>query len=130
MSALAPIDANPCQSCGACCGYSENWPRFTIEDDSALDAIPAALVNARQSGMRCEADRCAALSGTIGQATACTIYALRPEVCRDCQPGDPECAMARRKFRLPPLPTTLAEDEADQWAASGPSPSPSSNSDS
>lgn len=36
--------------------------------------------------------------------------------------------MARRKFRLPPLPA--APDEDDQWAASGPSPSPSSKSDS
>lgn len=110
MNALPPIEAeNPCQSCGACCGYSENWPRFTIEDDAALDAIPAALVNQRLSGMRCEANRCAALSGTIGQATACTIYALRPEVCRDCQPGDPECLMARRKFRLPPLPAEITD---------------------
>ena len=94
---------NPCQGCGACCGYSANWPRFTIESDEALDAIPAELVNARQSGMRCDGDRCAALAGTIGEATRCTIYELRPEVCRVCQPGDDECNMARRKFRLPPL---------------------------
>jgi Fe-S-cluster containining protein len=119
MSAPPPIEAdNPCQSCGACCGYSENWPRFTIEDDAALDAIPAALVNERLSGMRCEDNRCTALNGTIGQATACTIYALRPEVCRDCQPGDPECLMARRKFRLPPLPLR-SQAEVDQLGASG-----------
>lgn len=128
MTALAPTDANTCQSCGACCSYSENWPRFTIEDDAALDAIPAALVNARLSGMRCDADRCAALSGTIGQATACTIYPLRPEVCRDCLPGDPECAMARRKFRLPPLPSALAE--TDQLATSGAGASSDSSSES
>lgn len=94
---------NPCQACGACCAYSSNWPRFSTEDDAALDAIPAELVNARGSGMRCESDRCAALKGNIGEATACSIYALRPEVCRNCMPGDAECATARRRFGLPAL---------------------------
>jgi Fe-S-cluster containining protein len=92
-----------CQACGACCGYSENWPRFTVEEDEALDLIPPALVNDRLSGMRCENDRCCALEGKIGEATKCGIYALRPEVCHTCMPGDAECAMARRKFGLPAL---------------------------
>ena len=90
-----------CKACGACCAYSENWPRFSIEDDDALARIPSELVNARGSGMRCDNDRCAALAGSIGEATACTIYAIRPEVCRTCMPGDAECAMARRKYGLP-----------------------------
>jgi Fe-S-cluster containining protein len=91
---------NPCQACGACCAYSQNWPRFSTEDDAALDLIPPELVNAQGSGMRCDGDRCAALQGRIGVATACAIYAVRPEVCRTCLPGDVECAMARRKFGL------------------------------
>ena len=104
---IADSTSSPCQSCGACCGYSRNWPRFTIEDDAALDLIPAQLVNERLSGMRCEGERCAALTGKIGEATACGIYAVRPEVCRTCMPGDPECAMARRKFGLPLLRGTM-----------------------
>ncbi len=92
---------NPCQPCGACCSYSRNWPRFTTEDDAALDLIPEKYVNERLSGMRCDGERCSAL---IGKATACGIYDIRPEVCRTCQPGDPECAMARQKFGLPVLP--------------------------
>ncbi len=94
---------SPCQSCGACCSYSENWPRFTIEDDAALDLIPQKFVNDRLSGMRCDGNRCSALSGKIGEATSCTIYAVRPEVCRTCMPGDPECAMARKRHGLPVL---------------------------
>ena len=94
---------NPCLACGACCAYSENWPRFSTEDDAALDLIPQELVNARGSGMRCEGDRCAARKGKIGEATSCAIYAVRPEVCRTCQPGDAECAMARKKYGLPAL---------------------------
>jgi uncharacterized protein len=53
--------------------------------------------------MRCEGNRCSALSGKVGEATACTIYAVRPEVCRTCMPGDPECAMARKRHGLPAL---------------------------
>jgi uncharacterized protein len=97
--AAADLDS-PCQACGACCSYSSNWPRFTVEADAALDLIPTELVNDRLSGMRCEGERCAALQGKVGVATACTIYAIRPEVCRTCMPGDAECAMARRRFGL------------------------------
>ena len=53
--------------------------------------------------MRCDGDRCAALNGTVGEATSCAIYAVRPEVGRTCMPGDAECAMARRKYGLPVL---------------------------
>lgn len=93
----------PCVNCGACCAYSANWPRFSTEEDGALDLIPAGLVNQRRSGMRCDGDRCAALKGQIGLATSCTIYAVRPEVCRTCMPGDAECTMARVRFGLTPL---------------------------
>lgn len=99
----AASDASPCQACGACCAYSENWPRFTTEDDATLDRIPARFVNQRQSGMRCDGDRCSALGGKVGELTACVIYDIRPEVCRTCMPGDPECEMARRRHGLPLL---------------------------
>jgi Fe-S-cluster containining protein len=100
----APDDfARICQSCGACCAYSANWPRFSTEEDAALDLIPPNLVNAAQSGMRCDGDRCAALAGKIGVATSCTIYDVRPEVCRSCVPGDAECDMARKRHGLPRL---------------------------
>ena len=94
---------SPCQACGACCAYSQNWPRFTTEDDAALGLIPENFVNERQAGMRCDGDRCSALSGQIGIATRCVIYAVRPEVCRTCMPGDVECNMARRRHGLPVL---------------------------
>src|SRR5258707_7270315 len=88
---------SPCQACGACCSYSSSWPRFTTEDDAALDLIPEKFVNERLSGMRCEGDRCSALAGKGGEATSCLIYAMRAEVCHTCMPGDPACAMARQR---------------------------------
>ena len=96
----ADSSCSPCQACGACCSYSSNWPRFTTEDDAALDLIPEKFVNDRLSGMRCDGDRCCALTGKVGIATACGIYAVRPEVCRTCMPGDAECDMARRRHGL------------------------------
>jgi Fe-S-cluster containining protein len=96
-------ETSPCQACGACCSYSSNWPRFTTEDDATLDLIPQKFVNDKLSGMRCEGERCSALSGKIGVATSCGIYPIRPEVCRTCMPGDPECAVARRRHGLPAL---------------------------
>jgi Fe-S-cluster containining protein len=53
--------------------------------------------------MRCDGERCSALSGKIGVAVSCVIYAVRPEVCRTCMPGDAECSMARRRHGLPVL---------------------------
>ncbi|HEY3643552.1 MAG TPA: YkgJ family cysteine cluster protein [Xanthobacteraceae bacterium] len=92
-----------CQSCGACCAYSKEWPRFSTEDDADLARIPPAFVDDTQGRMRCNGDRCTALLGDIGIATSCTVYAVRPEVCRTCLPGDDACRMARLAFGLAPI---------------------------
>ena len=99
--ALPSIPEFDCQSCGACCAYSADWPRFSTEDDAQLDRIPAKLVSATETGMRCEGARCSALAGKVGQATSCTIYEIRPDVCRACMPGDGDCLIARKAFGLP-----------------------------
>ena len=94
---------SPCQACGACCSYSQNWPRFTTEDDAALDLIPEKFVN--EQIVR-HALRRRPLLGAVGQdrrGDRCGIYAVRPEVCRTCMPGDAECDMARRRHGLPAL---------------------------
>jgi hypothetical protein len=105
MSELHPSDLTAlCQFCGACCATSREWPRFSLETEAELDLIPEVLINDEFSGMRCEGDRCLALSGKVGERTACSIYAFRPLVCRACQPGDEECQLARAKHGLAPLP--------------------------
>jgi Fe-S-cluster containining protein len=101
-------DAGPagpfdCQSCGACCSYSAEWPRFSTEDDAQLDRIPQEYVAADESGMRWDGVRCSALSGEVGKATVCGIYEVRPDVCRACIPGGDDCLMARRAHGLPVL---------------------------
>jgi uncharacterized protein len=89
-----------CRACGACCAYSRDWPRFSMETDAEIASIPAQLINRTGSGMRCVGDRCSALIGAIGRSTSCGIYAVRPEVCRACQPGDDACRMARERHGL------------------------------
>jgi uncharacterized protein len=89
-----------CRACGACCSYSSEWPRFSVEDDADLDRIPRAFVADGEGRMRCRGDRCSALVGEVGRSTSCAVYAVRPEVCRACLPGDGACNMARRRFNL------------------------------
>ena len=101
MSDLEARPAYDCQACGACCSFSADWPRFSIESDEDLDKIPEKFVAADLSGMRCDGVRCSALTGEVGKFTACGIYAVRPDVCRTCLPGDPECLMAREAAGLP-----------------------------
>lgn len=110
-----PAPEFDCRTCGACCSYAPEWPRFTLESDLALARIPPALVNAAGTGIRCTGDRCGALAGTVGGSVSCGIYSVRPDVCRDCMPGDEACYIARARFGLPVI--------ADQTAGgSGESP--------
>jgi hypothetical protein len=93
-------EADACRACGACCSYSAEWPRFSLETDADLERIPRAYVDDERGRMRCEGDRCAALMGEVGVATSCAAYAVRPQVCRACLPGDDACHMARQRFNL------------------------------
>jgi len=97
------LAAADCRACGACCSFSAEWPRFSLETDADLAQIPRAYVEDEHGRMRCGGDRCAALIGEVGVATACAIYRVRPEVCKACLPGDAACRMARRRFHLPDL---------------------------
>jgi len=96
-------DASICRSCGACCAFSRDWPRFTTETDAEIDCIAGTFVDDGLDRMRCDGDRCAALVGEVGASTTCAVYAVRPDVCRACEPGDEACGIARHKFGLVPL---------------------------
>lgn len=98
--AASSLTANDCQTCGACCDYSREWPRFSLEDPTTLARIPAAYVDDENGRMRCDGNRCRALDGDIGVKTTCTIYEWRPYVCRDCLPGDEACMIARHHHGL------------------------------
>jgi Fe-S-cluster containining protein len=102
-SPAGELTAADCRTCGACCSFSADWPRFSLETDADLDRIPRAYIDDERGRMRCSGNRCTALVGAVGVATACAIYSIRPEVCTACLPGDDACRMARRHFNLPEL---------------------------
>jgi Fe-S-cluster containining protein len=95
--------ADPCRTCGACCAFDARWPSFTTDSDADIAAIPAAYVNTENTGMHCNGNRCSALEGKVGTETTCLAYAVRPDVCRACEPGSAECSMARQAYGLPML---------------------------
>ena len=101
-NARTVTEASHCQTCAACCSYSREWPRFTTEADADIARISSEFIDDQLGRMRCNGDRCSALVGVVGASTSCAIYAVRPEVCRACEPGDDACQMARQKFGLPP----------------------------
>jgi uncharacterized protein len=60
--------------------------------------------------MRCNGNRCAALVGDVGISTARAIYAVRPDVCKACLPGD-GCAsvgLIAIQFPVAKMDTTTA----------------------
>ncbi len=79
-------DANPCMSCGACCAHF----RIMLHSDEVepVGRVPRALVNPVgaafcMKGTDVFPPRCIALEGELGQVVRCTIYADRPQVCRE-----------------------------------------------
>lgn len=94
---------SPCTTCGACCAFAADWPRFSLETDEVIARLPPGLVDLPNNRMRWEGNRCSALLGNVGVVTACAVYKDRPEVCRACEVGDDACTMARTRYGLSPL---------------------------
>lgn len=69
----AALTASECQACGACCSFSLEWPRFSLESDAQLNLIPPAYVDSELGRMRCIGNRCAALVGDVGTSTVRAI---------------------------------------------------------
>jgi Fe-S-cluster containining protein len=96
----AELSSAACQSCGACCSFSAEWPRFSLESEADIGRIPRALVDDARGRMLCSGNRCGALVGEVGVGTSCAIYDQRPDVCRACMPGDDACRLARQHFGI------------------------------
>ena len=104
-----------CQACGACCANSQpnkDEDYFDYVEVLAADRLskepahrlrkltvlnPAGERHLRLVG---EDQRCIALTGEVGVSVGCGIYALRPKPCHRVQPGDRECRVRRREWRI------------------------------
>lgn len=107
-------DASPCLTCGACCAFfrvSFYWG----EVQSAGGVVPDNLTQQVTPHLSCmqgtekSPTRCVALSGTLGEQVACTIYENRSSTCREfAMSGENgihnnDCDRARAAHNLPPL---------------------------
>jgi Fe-S-cluster containining protein len=98
-----PTLALDCQTCGACCHGDEGWVHVDAADDARVDSSPALsahVVLTRHGGyvkrsLRMVGGACSALAKTPSGVT-CTIYEVRPSVCRELESGSDACHAARR----------------------------------
>ena len=91
---------HPCRACGACCrqlpvSFHENEINVSLARFVEPDHPNHVRMRRADSGA------CAALEGTCGKFTTCTVYADRPSPCRDFEPSwefgraNPHCDAAR-----------------------------------
>ena len=101
-----------CDPCGACC--REAFDSVPVSDEDLARLGPHAdVVREHDDGWRdlhrvpsplgC-GTRCVALRGDGGADTPfrCVVYAVRPQNCRDLDPGSEACLTARRRVGITP----------------------------
>lgn len=86
---MSTQEENPCISCGLCCSnFRVSFYHGEIEG-MPFGFVPAALVEKLNESRACmkgtsqKNPRCIALSGTLCEQVACTIYEQRPTPCRE-----------------------------------------------
>ncbi len=104
-----------CLTCGACCVspfLGEGYIQVNAAEEDRLGRMGLPVLELIDDpedrvvllGTKINAARirvCIALSGTVGTEVACSIYADRPELCRQFEAGSPECHEARRAAGIP-----------------------------
>lgn len=103
-----------CRTCGACClsEYArlttyiplseEDLGRFTASMRRrlvVLDRMGLPNLGVKRHG-RGTQKICTQHVGRVGHKSACSIYARRPEACREFEPGSEACQYARRDAGL------------------------------
>jgi Fe-S-cluster containining protein len=107
----APPD---CLTCGACCASpfeGAGYIRLSVAEEErlgrkglpVLEVLPdpedrIVLLGTKRNNQGVHV--CIALAGKVGTQVACSIYADRPELCRQFEAGSPECHQARRALGL------------------------------
>jgi hypothetical protein len=93
--ALPLLIPSDCQACGVCCFSTlDTYIRVTGDDYERLGDRAGEIVHfvENRAYLRMTNGHCAALAAEKGRRLRCTIYDLRPDVCRDLARGSPQCA--------------------------------------
>jgi len=92
-----------CMKCGACCAY---WPNIPVRETEVKDIDERLKLYLKPSSLEPRglsmkfvegSTRCVALEGQLGVSVKCSIYDIRPPVCRRFEPGSDLCKKARRE---------------------------------
>lgn len=109
---MKPLDAPPdpdgadCVECGRCCHHGPHTVSVLETDEVRLGPEllrRLTVVLDRPPYFRFvinEGERCGALDTREPGRFPCAIYAVRPEGCREVEPGSPCCLEARRLGHL------------------------------
>jgi Fe-S-cluster containining protein len=104
----SPITQEDCVRCGACCflGYDVLLSPGEVDYfDRRPHLVSLTVVHRLSNGMELRFlrkqpdERCICLEGRLGNVR-CSIYDERPGLCREFEPGSPDCLAARRKMGL------------------------------
>ena len=118
---MSRADVPPCVECGACCAGEpgslpgEPYVSLSTRDVKRLPGHPRrnllVIGTHRRLPITCEdwtdydlrtkrnkqgLTVCVGLSGEVGKRVSCSLYAVRPTVCRSFEPGSKECHEARK----------------------------------
>jgi Fe-S-cluster containining protein len=99
-----PPEPTDCLRCGACC-FSQlpTYVRVTGDDWVRLAGAAERVAHfiGHRAYMRMSDGHCAALAVRVDDAGApeyfCSVYAKRPQVCRDLARGSPQCQAEREQ---------------------------------
>ncbi|SDZ96420.1 Putative zinc-or iron-chelating domain-containing protein [Desulfuromusa kysingii] len=78
-----------CANCKACCCRLE---AMLFDDPEVPDSLTVTDARGRRSMARLEDGWCSALDR---KTMSCTIYTIRPWICREFEMGEDECLSAR-----------------------------------
>ena len=104
-----------CDGCGVCCGA---FPIFASKTDAdreprILAETPPLAREVKRPGWSRQLFPLPFLEtcGFLDETKRCTIYATRPDVCREFAAGAAQCQLARRRAGLAPLEPKQAGEQ-------------------
>lgn len=107
LTALSALSGDPdpdgadCVSCGRCCHHGPHTVSLLESDEARMDESTLRRLTVLMDKppyfrfIRNEGHHCGALDTSVEGQFPCGIYQVRPQGCREVEPGSPCCLEAR-----------------------------------